>query len=112
MVTEDGEVSFIEDLIGEGKPEVKGDVYIMIDRAVIRPGDEDLQFRLSDSVQTAFFEGHGTCLVRLDDETRTFSDRFELDGMSVRGAERQLLLLQQPLRRLPDLRRLRLGAGH
>ncbi|MGY2133732.1 excinuclease ABC subunit UvrA [Hymenobacter sp. HD11105] len=82
VVTEDGEVSFIEDLIGEGKPEVKGAVHIMIDRAVIRPGDEDLQFRLSDSVQTAFFEGHGTCLVRLDDETRTFSDRFELDGMS------------------------------
>jgi excinuclease ABC subunit A len=75
------ETAFIEDLIGEGRPEVKGDVYIMIDRAVIRPGDEDLQFRLSDSVQTAFFEGHGTCLIRLDNETRTFSDRFELDGM-------------------------------
>ncbi|MCC2546170.1 excinuclease ABC subunit UvrA [Hymenobacter sp. BT175] len=77
-----GETSFIEDLIGEGKPEVKGDVYIMIDRAVVHPGDEDLQFRLSDSVQTAFFEGHGTCIVRLDNETRTFSDRFELDGVS------------------------------
>ncbi|HEX8351074.1 MAG TPA: excinuclease ABC subunit UvrA [Hymenobacter sp.] len=76
-----GETAFIEDLIGDGKPEVKGEVYIMIDRAVIRTGDEDLMFRLSDSVQTAFFEGHGTCLVKLDEETRTFSDRFELDGM-------------------------------
>ncbi|TGE26220.1 excinuclease ABC subunit UvrA [Hymenobacter metallicola] len=81
VVINGDETAFIEDLIGEGKPEVKGEVYIMIDRAVIRPGDEDLQFRLSDSVQTAFFEGHGTCLVRLDNETRTFSDRFELDGM-------------------------------
>jgi len=80
-VVVDGETSFIEDLIGEGKPEAKGEVYIMIDRAVIRPGDEDLMFRLSDSVQTAFFEGHGTCLVKLDEETRTFSDRFELDGI-------------------------------
>ncbi|OUJ73642.1 excinuclease ABC subunit UvrA [Hymenobacter crusticola] len=80
-VVVDGETSFIEDLIGEGKPEPKGEFYIMIDRAVIRPGDEDLMFRLSDSVQTAFFEGHGTCLVKLDEETRTFSDRFELDGM-------------------------------
>ncbi|GGF15731.1 excinuclease ABC subunit UvrA [Hymenobacter cavernae] len=80
-VVVDGETSFIEDLIGEGKPEPKGEFYIMIDRAVIRPGDEDLMFRLSDSVQTAFFEGHGTCLVKLDEETRTFSDRFELDGI-------------------------------
>ncbi|UOR04311.1 excinuclease ABC subunit UvrA [Hymenobacter aerilatus] len=80
-VVVNGETEFIEDLIGEGKPEVKGDVYIMIDRAVIRPGDEDLQFRLSDSVQTAFFEGHGACIVQLDNERRTFSDKFELDGI-------------------------------
>ncbi|QJX47190.1 excinuclease ABC subunit UvrA [Hymenobacter taeanensis] len=79
-VVVNGETAFIEELIAEGQPEVKGEVYIMIDRAVIQPGDEDLMFRLSDSVQTAFFEGHGTCLVKLDDETRIFSDRFELDG--------------------------------
>ncbi|GAA4364973.1 excinuclease ABC subunit UvrA [Hymenobacter saemangeumensis] len=96
-VVVDGETSFIEDLIGEGKPEVKGDVYIMVDRAVLKPGDEDLLFRLSDSVQTAFFEGHGALVVRCqlpvvssdkslttDNEqlttNRTFSDKFELDG--------------------------------
>ena len=80
-VVANGSTAFIEELIAEGQPEVEGDVFIMIDRAVIHPGDEDLMFRLSDSVQTAFFEGHGTCIVKLDDETRTFSDRFELDGM-------------------------------
>ncbi|SNC77484.1 excinuclease ABC subunit A [Hymenobacter gelipurpurascens] len=79
-VVVNGETAFIEELIAEGQPEVKGDVHIMIDRAAIQPGDEDLTFRLADSVQTAFFEGHGTCLVKLDDETRIFSDRFELDG--------------------------------
>ncbi|WP_022825456.1 excinuclease ABC subunit UvrA [Hymenobacter norwichensis] len=73
--------AFIEELIAEGQPEVQGDVFVMIDRAVIHPGDEDLMFRLADSVQTAFFEGHGTCIARMDDETRTFSDRFELDGV-------------------------------
>ncbi|UOG75504.1 excinuclease ABC subunit UvrA [Hymenobacter tibetensis] len=80
-VVVNNETAFIEELIAEGQPEVKGEVFIMIDRAVIHPGDEDLTFRLSDSVQTAFFEGHGTCIVKLDDETRTFSDRFELDGL-------------------------------
>jgi excinuclease ABC subunit A len=82
VVLASGENAFIEDLIGEGKPEVAGDVFILIDRSAIQHGDEDLQFRLSDSVQTAFFEGHGTCLVKLDNETRTFSDKFELDGMT------------------------------
>jgi excinuclease ABC subunit A len=81
VVLADGQNAFIEDLIGEGKPEIEGDVFILIDRAAVQPDDEDLQFRLSDSVQTAFFEGHGTCIVKLDDETRTFSDKFELDGI-------------------------------
>jgi excinuclease ABC subunit A len=82
VVLASGENAFIEDLIGEGKPEVEGDVFILIDRSAIQHGDEDLQFRLSDSVQTAFFEGHGTCVVKLDNETRTFSDKFELDGVT------------------------------
>jgi excinuclease ABC subunit A len=81
VVLASGDNAFIEDLIGEGKPEVEGDVFILIDRAAVQPDDEDLQFRLSDSVQTAFFEGHGTCLVKLDNETRTFSDKFELDNI-------------------------------
>ncbi len=80
VVLADGQNAFIEDLIGEGKPEVEGDVFILIDRAAVQPDDEDLQFRLSDSVQTAFFEGHGACIIKLDNETRTFSDKFELDG--------------------------------
>ncbi|MBG8553342.1 excinuclease ABC subunit UvrA [Hymenobacter guriensis] len=80
-VVVNGETAFIEELIAEGQPEVQGDVFIMIDRTAIQPGDEDLMFRLADSVQTAFFEGHGTCVVKMDEETRTFSDRFELDGL-------------------------------
>ncbi|MBO0359859.1 excinuclease ABC subunit UvrA [Hymenobacter sp. BT186] len=92
------ETAFIEELIAEGQPEVQGDVFVMIDRAVIHPGDEDLMFRLSDSVQTAFFEGHGTTVASYQlpvagdqNEPATgnsqpatekiFSDRFELDGV-------------------------------
>lgn len=82
VIINDNETAFIEDLIGAGKPEIKGAVFILIDRAVVQPDDEDLQFRLSDSVQTAFFEGHGACVVRLDEESRTFSDKFELDGLT------------------------------
>ena len=57
-------------------------VEILIDRAVVNPGDDDTTFRLSDSVQTAFFEGEGDCLIYAEGRDKVkFSDRFELDGM-------------------------------
>ncbi|WP_276499797.1 excinuclease ABC subunit UvrA [Pontibacter litorisediminis] len=77
-----GQVYFIEELLEEKKPNLGKEVYILVDRAVIYKSDEDLQFRIADSVQTAFFEGHGECRVKYgNDEERVFSDRFELDGM-------------------------------
>ncbi len=67
------------------------ELFILIDRAVIQfdengKPDEDTQYRLSDSVQTAFFEGEGECVVlnptaALPNDGFVFSDRFELDGM-------------------------------
>lgn len=78
----DGEVYFVEDLLGEKKVP-KGNYEILIDRATVQKDDEDNQFRIADSVQTALFEGHGDCKITVPDvETRSFSDRFELDGMS------------------------------
>jgi excinuclease ABC subunit A len=77
----DGEVYFVEDLIGEKKVP-KGKYEILIDRASVQKDDEDNQFRIADSVQTALFEGHGDVKITVpDQETKTFSDRFELDGM-------------------------------
>ena len=59
------------------------EVEILIDRAAVNAKDEDLTFRLSDSVQTSFFEGHGDCLIYVEGKDKVyFSDRFELDGLS------------------------------
>ena len=78
----DGEAFFVEDLLGEKKVP-KGKYEILIDRASVRKNDEDNQFRIADSVQTALFEGHGDCKITIPDlETRAFSDRFELDGIT------------------------------
>jgi excinuclease ABC subunit A len=88
-----GEVKFIEELLaitepGKKKPAVKkgapADAYeILIDRASVNKEDEDTTFRLSDSVQTAFFEGEGDCIVYAEGhDKKHFSDRFELDGMT------------------------------
>ncbi len=91
----DGEVKFIEELIeaakSEGKAKKKSakektpesEFEILIDRAAVNAKDEDLTFRLSDSVQTAFFEGLGDCVIYVEGEKKKhFSDKFELDGIS------------------------------
>jgi len=62
----------------------KGSCSLVIDRLAVK-SDEDTQNRIADSVQTAFFEGNGTCVVKvfLDEGTREkqFSNRFEADGI-------------------------------
>jgi excinuclease ABC subunit A len=78
----DGEVFFVEDLLGE-KNVPKGKYEILIDRVSVQKEDEDNQFRIADSVQTALFEGHGDCKITVPEvETKSFSDRFELDGIT------------------------------
>ncbi len=78
----EGEAYFVEDLLEQDELP-HGEVEILIDRVSVNHEDEDNQFRIADSVQTAFFEGHGDCFVSIpgSDKVR-FSDRFELDGMS------------------------------
>jgi excinuclease ABC subunit A len=76
-------VNFVEDIIDETKlnPE-KGDIKILIDRIKVLHNDEDNRYRIADSIQTAFFEGHGDCIIEFENgETSQFSDRFELDGI-------------------------------
>lgn len=75
---------FIEQLL-EKPAEIKNikEWYILIDRTVLNKNEEDARYRLADSVQTAFFEGEGECLVDImGKEKRKFSDRFELDGLT------------------------------
>lgn len=76
----DENIHFIEDLLKEGIPK-KESFEILIDRAVVQ-NDEATQFRLSDSVQTAFYEGEGDCIVSIvGGDKKSFSDKFELDGI-------------------------------
>jgi excinuclease ABC subunit A len=59
------------------------DTLLIIDRIVVKE-EEEFYNRLSDAVQTAFFEGKGICyLQELNSEKRyTFSNNFELDGIT------------------------------
>lgn len=59
------------------------DIVLIVDRIVVKD-DEEFYNRLSDAVQTAFFEGKGICFLQeLDTEKKiTFSNNFELDGIN------------------------------
>lgn len=57
-------------------------IKILIDRASVMKDDEDNEFRISDSLQTAFFEGHDECIIQfLGQKEVYFSDKFEADGI-------------------------------
>ena len=74
-----GEIIEIEDF----QDEVDfSDIRILIDRASVIRDDEDNTYRISDSVQTAFFEGHDECIIQfVGEEERLFSDKFVADGI-------------------------------
>ena len=63
------------------------EVFLLIDRLIANPEDEDFLNRAADSVQTAFFEGAGECLLWVEKNDGTysknsFSNLFELDGIT------------------------------
>jgi len=80
-----GAVTRIADLEAElPSGEKLKNINIVIDRFSVS-NDEDLLSRAADSIQTAFYEGKGECLVRMTTLENTilksFSNRFEADGI-------------------------------
>lgn len=85
-----GKIVQIEDFLsGNENIKYEDSIEILIDRNIVKYNDEDTIFRFSDSVQTAFFEGEGECLVEIlaqangdiPSQRQVFSDKFELDGI-------------------------------
>lgn len=61
-------------------------LFLLIDRFAVVHDDEDFLNRISDSIQTAFFEGEGACVLNVLTENNAyestvFNNRFELDGI-------------------------------
>lgn len=73
------EVLRIDDAVDK---KIKKDIFLVVDRIVVKHED-DFYNRLADAIETAFFEGKGTCIVEsLSDKKRVeFNNKFELDGM-------------------------------
>ena len=62
---------------------LEGDVYLVVDRVEVHPDDDGLAARVAESVQSAFFEGRGSCrIAEVGGNAADFSNRFEADGIT------------------------------
>ena len=79
-------------------------INLVIDRVVVKH-DKETQNRLADSVQTAFFEGHNTCLVVYQKEDKPvkhlFSHAFEADGIVFNEPSDHMFSFNNPLGACP-----------
>lgn len=85
-VAVNGKLNRIEDLLGVSDfkelSQNETVIRILIDRFAVKNGDEENIKRIADSVQTAFYESEGDCVVEImGQQVESFSNRFELDGM-------------------------------
>ena len=88
-----GEMLKIEDAIAHKNLK---DYSILVDRLKAMEPDDDYKSRLSDSIETAFWEGNGGCTIITDDHQETFNNKFELDGMSFEEPSVNLLSFNNP----------------
>ncbi|MCX6353161.1 MAG: excinuclease ABC subunit A, partial [Bacteroidetes bacterium] len=75
--------------------------YLLIDRITSTKTDEDNRSRMADSIQTAFFEGRGDCIIEVFEEGKSpkknlFSDKFELDGITFEEPSVNLFTFNNP----------------
>ena len=80
-----GTVVLIDDYLASPSAD-SNDITLLVDRIRVTPGDDDQHARVAESVQTAFFEGRGSCIVHYETEqgptSQLFSNRFEADGIT------------------------------
>lgn len=97
------EIIRIEDILESDKIKLeKKQVYILIDRLVAKPLDEDEKHRISDSVNTGFYEGEGELYLEMNgDKLRHFSNKFEADGIQFEEPVPNLFSFNNPFGACP-----------
>jgi excinuclease ABC subunit A len=95
------EIAKIEDVLPEiDNINISKKPLIVIDRFSVTPTDNDLKARIADSAQTAFYEGHGECMLEYENrrgkQKEYFSNRFELDGITFEEPSVNLFAFNNP----------------
>lgn len=91
-----GEIFRIEDVLAA--PPRDDEAYLLIDRLSVSRAKDTLS-RLADSVETAFYEGNGECMLRIYPANilHKFSMRFEADGITFREPDDQMFSFNSPI---------------
>ena len=93
----------IEDLLESGNLKKLGKTYLLIDRLVVKEFDEDDIHRISDSVNTAFYEGEGEMMMEINGKKILhFSNKFELDGIQFEEPVPNLFSFNNPFGACPS----------
>lgn len=89
--------------IGDLEANENDEVALVVDR-IVKKEDEDFYNRLADAVDSAFFEGKGTCYIEslTDQKLRQFSNKFELDGMTFLEPNIHLFSFNNPYGACPE----------
>ncbi len=76
----------------------EGSPCLIVDRIRLDASDAENTSRLFDAVETAFWEGQGSCvIIEIESHTRIeFNNRFELDGMSFEVPTQDFLSFNNP----------------
>ena len=86
-------------------PKAKDTVYLLVDR-MAADTTKDAISRLTDSVETAMYEGSGICMLRFylpdgNTELHTFSTAFEADGITFEEPTDQMFSFNSPVGACP-----------
>ena len=98
-----GDIIQIEDFLKSGELGTDKKILTLVDRMKVDDA-KDVVSRMADSVETAFYEGNGTCYIRIypEKELLEFSNKFEADGMAFEEPTDQTFSFNSPLGACPE----------
>ncbi len=98
-----GQITTIEECLSSDVPVDNGEAYLVIDRLSVRD-DSDSISRLTDSAETAFYEGGGEMMLRFYPAgiLHKFNSRFEADGMQFQEPTDRLFAFNSPVGACPE----------
>lgn len=101
------EIVRIEDFLQQAPAEdKKQNIYLLVDRMTVDDSKDSIS-RLTDSAETAMYEGDGACLLRFysaDGSTQlfSFSTKFEADGIKFEEPNDQMFSFNSPIGACPE----------
>ncbi|MCF0198845.1 MAG: excinuclease ABC subunit UvrA [Bacteroidaceae bacterium] len=98
-----GEILRIDDYLAAPSKTTQGSIFLVIDRMTVGTDRETLS-RLTDSAETAFYEGRGEMMLRFYPAgiLHPFSTCFEADGMTFEEPTDNLFSFNSPMGACPD----------